>query len=76
MAGRELPLLLRGFALIRAAAMLRVSALIRAAAMLRVSALIRAAALVPLLIRAAALAGSQAVRLPGFTPWIFFAAST
>ena len=76
MAGRELPLLLRGLALIRAAVLIRVSALIRAAAMLRTSALIRAAALVPLLIRAAALAGPPAVRLPGFTLWIFFAAST
>lgn len=60
MAGRELPVLLRGLALIRAAAMLRVSALVP----------------VPLLIRAAALAGPPAVRLPGFTLWIFFAAST
>lgn len=58
MAGRELPLLLRGLALIRAAVLIRVSAL------------------VPLLIRAAALAGPPAVRLPGFTLWIFFAAST
>ena len=48
MAGRELPVLLRGLALIWAAA----------------------------LFQAAALAGPPAVRLPGFTPWIFFAAST